>query len=377
MPIPITIFTAELHHGGAERQIVALAKGLKERGREVRVVSYGAGVFDAELKAAGVEMSYANRRGALGALGFLWRLAKLLRAQKSAVIYSFLGTPNIYLALLKPLLGGAKVVWGVRASYVETSRYGVISSFAAWLEARLSRKADLIIANSHAGKEWAARRGFATEKICVIENGIDTERFKYDDEGRKRVRSEFALADHERLIVQVGRLDVMKDHPTFLRACATLAAEDDSLRFACVGGGEAAYRDFLVSLADRLGLHDKLIWTGARDDIGAIYSAAAAAVSSSSFGEGFSNTVAEAMSCGVVCAVTDVGDSALIVGELGFVAPPRNPQALANALRRSLEAAQNDPDLHAKVRRSITERFSLERMIERTQNALEQVCAKK
>ncbi|GHV04519.1 glycosyl transferase [Campylobacterota bacterium] len=371
MPTPITIFTAELHHGGTERQIVALAKGLRLRGHEVRVVSYGKGIFDEELIAAGVEMHYANRRGALGAFGFLWRLARLLRTLKPAVIYSFLGTPNIYLALLKPLLGGATIVWGVRASYVETSRYGIASSFAAWLEARLSRKASLIIANSHAGREWAIKRGFAADKIVVIENGIDTDRFKYDEEGRRRVRSEFGLKDHERLIVQVGRLDVMKDHPTFLKACAILAAEDDSLRFACVGGGEAAYSDFLATLADRLGLHDKLIWTGARDDISAIYSSSSAS-SSSSFGEGFSNTIAEAMSCGVVCAVTDVGDSALIVGDLGFVAPPRDPKALANALRQSLNLAQNDPDLNAKLRSSIESRFSLDRMVERTEAVLEQ-----
>ncbi|GHS85434.1 glycosyl transferase [Campylobacterota bacterium] len=368
---PVVLLASVLSRGGAERQLVALAKGLKQRGREVVVMVYrGEGVFDRELKEAGVEIVYVKKWGRFDPF-FLFRLAAALRRLQPAAIYSFLSVPDIFAVLVRPFVPHCKIVWGIRCTNLG-DQLSLLQRFVGQAEIWLSRFADAIIANSHAGKEWVIKLGFAADKICVIENGIDTDRFKYDEEGRKRVRSEFGLKDHERLIVQIGRLDEMKDHPTFIKACAILAAEDDSLRFACVGGGEAVYRDFLAALADRLGLHDKLIWTGARDDISAIYSSSSSSSSSSSFGEGFSNTIAEAMSCGVVCAVTNVGDSALIVGDLGFVVPPRDPQALANALRQSLERAANDPDLNAKLRSSIETRFSLETMITRTESVLEQ-----
>jgi glycosyltransferase involved in cell wall biosynthesis len=78
------------------------------------------------------------------------------------------------------------------------------------------------------------------------------------------------------------------------------------------------------------------------------------------------------MACGAICAVTDVGDSAKIVGDLGFVAPPREPEALAKAIENALERSKNEPELGERIRSSVIDRFSLERMADRTLEALNQ-----
>jgi len=90
----------------------------------------------------------------------------------------------------------------------------------------------------------------------------------------------------------------MKDHPTFLRAAAMLARERPDVRFVCVGDGPENYKSEMHQLASVLGLDGRLIWAGSRQDMPAVCSALDIAASSS-YGEGFSNTIAEAMACGV------------------------------------------------------------------------------
>jgi glycosyltransferase involved in cell wall biosynthesis len=93
--------------------------------------------------------------------------------------------------------------------------------------------------------------------------------------------------------------------------------------------------------------------------------------SSSAFGEGFSNAIAEAMACGVPCVATDVGDSAFVIGDVGIVVPRENPSALADAWAQLLAI---DPgrwrSMKAAVRQRIESEFAVSRLVERTERAL-------
>jgi glycosyltransferase involved in cell wall biosynthesis len=92
-------------------------------------------------------------------------------------------------------------------------------------------------------------------------------------------------------------------------------------------------------------------------------------VLSSSFGEAFPNVLAEAMACGVPCVTTDVGDSAFILGETGWVVKPKEPETLANAIIQALQEKQtnNQAWLERKesCRKHILENFSIDKMINR------------
>jgi glycosyltransferase involved in cell wall biosynthesis len=207
--------------------------------------------------------------------------------------------------------------------------------------------------------------------MVVIENGIDVETLQFNASERALVRQEWRVADGEQLIGLVARLDPMKDHPTFLAASALLSRRDSMVRFVCVGDGPPVYRSKLFAQAQSLGLGDRVMWAGLRDDMPAVYSALDIAVSSSS-GEGFCNAVAEAMACGVPCVVTQVGESPDIVGDVGRVVPAGNAEALAAALLEMLGLPVEERLLMGQAaRRRIASLYSLDRMVERTADLLD------
>lgn len=367
----VVLLARKLDQGGAERQIVTLAKSLHTRGHDVHVVLfYAEGVFDGELVSAGVSTHFVGKRGRWDAIGFLTRLALILRRLQPATVYSFLDLPNILSVLLRPAIEHPRLVWSIRAAGMEMCHYDWLSRLIPLLEARLSRVADVIVANSRAGKDWAHSRGFPPDKIIVIENGIDTERFRFDAAGRMRLRSEWKVGAGETVIGLVARLDVMKDHRNFLQACALLAAKRKDLRFVCIGGGPVDYQAELKALAGHLGIEDRLIWGHARQDMPVAYSAMDIACSSSAFGEGFSNAVAEAMACERPCVVTDVGDSARIVGEVGEVAPPRDAIGLAAAMTKMLARIEGNTEIGSQARAKVVGEFSMERMVLRSEQVL-------
>jgi glycosyltransferase involved in cell wall biosynthesis len=231
---------------------------------------------------------------------------------------------------------------------------------------RLARFADLAIANSHAGHDYVVEHGFSPGKTIVIPNGIDTDRFQPDLNGRAAIRAELGIAEDEVLIGRVGRLAPQKDYPTFLRAASLIARQLPKSRFVCVGAGSDAFTAELKALAQELELGERVQWLGARDEMPAIYSALDLNVSSSVFGEGTPNAVAEAMACGVPCVVTDIGDSAITVGNLGRVVPAEDPDALAEASIAMLSAPVDQHALRAHVVRSL----SLTNLIDRSESAL-------
>ena len=363
----LVLLARKLDQGGAERQIVTLAKAMKAKGSTVHVLLfYSGGVFDDELVAAGIPTHFVGKRGRWDAVGFFVRLIVILRKLRPTTIYSFLDLPNILAALISPFIGRPRLAWSIRAAGMEMCHYDWISRLIPKLETALVRLADVVVANSQAGKAWVAGRGFPADKIMVVENGIDTSRFQFDAAGRERVRAEWQVGDDEMVIGLVARLDVMKGHRNFLQACAMLAEQREGLRFVCVGGGGAADRAELDVFAATLGIANRLIWAGPRLDMPAVLSALDIASSSSAFGEGFSNAIAESMACERPCVVTDVGDSARIVGEVGEVAPPRDPNALANALKRMLGRIDENAELGRQARARIVSQFAVEHMVMRT-----------
>lgn len=369
----ITFLTRSLEAGGAQRQLINLAKGLKGKGDSVGVsVFYAGGMLGRDLEEAGIQPNFIGKRGRWDTVPFLIRLFKHIRNERPDIIHSYLGVSNILTVIMKPFLSGTKVVWGVRASNMDLSRYDWLARVVFKVECLLSSFADLIIVNSNAGVKYALKHGFPGDKMIVIPNGIDTVNFDPEPKERQKLRAEWGVADNERLVGLVGRIDPMKDHSVFLEAAALLSSERN-LRFVCVGGGPEDYLSTLKSFSNELGLSDDLIWAGRRQDMPAVYSAFDVAVSSS-YGEGFPNVIGEAMASGVPCVVTDVGDSALILGGTGVVVPPKDPRALADGIKVVLERLDgNRGKVSESVRERICSSYSLDRLIEKTSEALKGV----
>lgn len=361
----VVLLTRDLDYGGAQRQLVVLAKGLHAKGHMVVVAPfYSSGPLEQELLETGVRIRPLQKRGRWDLLPFLFRLARVMREERPEILYSYL--TDLVTVVLKPWFPSTKIVWGIRSSNRDLSGYDRVTQITAKLTFKLSRLADAVIANSRAGCNYHVAQGYSRAKVVVIPNGIDTQRFRPDPEARRHVRSEWGIHDHEQVIGIVGRLDPVKDHATFLQAAGLLTQERNHLQFVCVGDGPAEQRDSLHQLTRSFKLTEHVIWLDGRSDMPAVFNALDLLVSSS-ISEGFSNVIAEAMACGVMCVVTNVGDSAWLVRDAGEVVPPRDPVALKNAIEKVLDRRPHTP---TQIRRRIVELFSVDKLVTDTEQAL-------
>ncbi|HEX7323833.1 MAG TPA: glycosyltransferase [Rhodanobacteraceae bacterium] len=374
---PVLFLTRSLRRGGAERQLAALATELHRRGWPVSVLCcYGGGAFQAGLEQAGVPLIDLHKRGRWDVPGFAWRLFRALRRSDATIVHGYMPLGNLLALFARVARPGTRVVWGVRSSTIDRSQRDWLSRLTFRATRHAARFADGIIANSKAGAAYHAALGYPSARIQVIPNGIDVRRFHFDAAGRSRVRREWDIGAADTLAGLVGRIDLMKDHPTFLAAAARLAARDAKWRFVCVGDGKPDVVRRTKALAQRLGLDSRLVWAGARSDLAAVYSALDVAVSSSC-GEGFSNVIAEAMACERACVVTDVGDSARIVDTCGAVVAAGDPAALASAIERTARLLET-PDVAARMqaaaRRRVVQNYSLEALVRNSERAFRALC---
>ena len=250
----VLLLIRSLEYGGTERQLVELAKGLCKKGHSVTVLEfYSGGALEQDLQSAHVTFCTLAKKGRWDVVPFFFRLLRFVQHEKPQILYALLGVPCILSVFLKLFSPQMKIVWGVRASNVDLGRYEWLSLYAYRLECFLSRFADLVIANSHAGRNYATKHGFP-RNIEVISNGIDVDYFKPDSTARQKIREEWNIKNNEILVGIVARLDPMKDHHTFLAAASLVAMKCSNAKFVCVGSGPAGYASELRAAAKKYGV---------------------------------------------------------------------------------------------------------------------------
>ena len=304
--------------GGAERVLVQLAGALRTRGLSQHVVSLSAlDTLAVDLRATGAELTILNADTVASAPGAIAALARVVNRLRPRILQGWMYHGNIAATFAHYLCAGRRdrrLFWNLRASNMDAKRYGRIIR----LSAMLSHLPQAVIANSQAGVDFHREHGFRPKQFMVIDNGIDTEKFRPNAAARKRIRAELGIPDAALVVIHVARVDPMKDHATFVAAMA----QAPLLTGIMVGEGTQA-------LAAPPNVHG----IGGRRDTEALYAAADIVASTSAFGEGFSNVIAEGMSVGLVPVATDVGDARRIVGDAGSIVAPRDPQAFAIALQ--------------------------------------------
>ncbi len=326
-----------LGQGGAETVLQRLVTA--PGGRCVHtVISLGdEGVFGSRLRGAGVAVHVLNmKESAWAGPRGLWRLYRLLRQLQPDVVQTWMYHADLLGGIVARLAGVRALSWGIRNSGADL-RHGSRSARAvAWLCARLSHWVPGVIV---ACADEAARRhgdwGYNADRMLVIPNGYDMQAWRADPEARADLRAEWGVAPDVPLIGSVARWNPLKDHANLLEALRLALQRHPSLRCVLVGEGMDLGNAELVSLLHLHGLEQHVILLGRRDDVPRLLAALDFYVLSSR-AEGFPNVVAEAMATQVPCIVTDVGDAARIVGDCGWVVPPRNPGALAAAMGEAL-----------------------------------------
>ena len=368
-PIEVMHVVTSLDVGGAETVLARLAAGDAAGAVSHSVVSLKpGGALRARLEAGGIPVRDLGIERNRDAPGGLLRLAAAIRDARPTVVHSWLYHADLLATLALALSGRRRathLIWGVRCSDMDMSRYARGSRLVLTLLPRLSRRADLVLCNAEAGRAAHRRLGYRPVRWRVVPNGVDAERFRPRPDERAAVRVELGLGDEHFVVGMCARVDPMKDHAAFVKAAAAFAGTAPEARFVLIGAGTGEPGSALERKIAAAGLSGRFVRLGLREDIPRLHAAFDVAALSSAFGEGFPNVLAEAMACGVPCAATDSGDSAAIVGGTGLVVPPGDPEALAAAwtqLRsegRDALAARG-----AEARRRIAERYSLAAMID-------------
>jgi glycosyltransferase involved in cell wall biosynthesis len=182
------------------------------------------------------------------------------------------------------------------------------------------------------------------------------------------MRRELALPADALLIGLIARYHPVKDHENFLRAAALVSAKHPQARYLLVGENIDAANVELRALIAKHGVTDRVYLLGMRGDMPPVTAALDICVSSSTV-EGFPNVIGEAMSCGVPCVVTDVGDSAWVVGDTGKNVPPRDSAALASAIDSLVTTGGPDrAALGRRARERIVRNFSLDHIVAQYQS---------
>lgn len=349
-----------LHGGGAETMLFHLLRGLDRERFEPAVISLmDRGKLGDAIEALGIPVETVGLRQGRVTLGAFARLVKLTRAARPDVIQGWMYHSNLA-AQFAGRFSRTPVCWCVQNSFHSFAAEKPLTRLTIRLTAKMSRFPKKIVFVSHTSKAQHERLGFAPERACVIPNGVDAGLFQPSEEARKSLREELGIPEGTVLIGLIGRYHPQKDHANFFKAAALLAERVRGVHFVLAGAGVENGNAPLLELARHPALVGRVHLLGERSDMARLTAALDIATSSSSYGEALSLAIAEAMACAVPCVVTEVGDSARLVGKSGVVVPTGDAVALARAWESLLAAGpEARRELGAAARRRVEEHYSV------------------
>ncbi len=363
-PIRILHLITGLGVGGAETMLLKLLGGLdRERFASTVVSMTEPGALAPQIARLGIPVhTLGLNRGLPNPLA-LPKLLRLTRQFRPAILQSWMYHADVLGYFAARAARVPKLVWNIRCSDLDfpTTSHSLRAVFAT--HGFLSRFTDATIVNSAAGMKFHRSHGHNSRRWELIQNGFDVARFRPDAAQRARGRAELGLYDGQIAIGMVARFDRYKDHATFIAAAKLLHEREPRAVFVLAGKGMTEHNEQIGGLLRAAKLAEQTRLLGEYADPSRLFPSLDIATLCS-FTEGFPNAVGEAMSCELPCVASDVGDSALLLGDAGRVVPPCNPQAVADAWSELIglgPAGRQQIGTAARVR--IQERFSLQAIV--------------
>ena len=372
----VVYLSTGLTYGGAERQLVRLATCLKARGWEVRVVSLTPPkAYVEDLERAGIPVLSLGIRRKLPDPRPALQFVRLLRKWRPQIVHSHMVHANI-LARVARIFAPVPVLISTAHSIDERGRRGS-GRLRTFLYRITDPLCDLTTQVTQAGLDRYVRIGAAPQhKIRYYPNGVDTERFCPNFEVRVKLRKELGLGEAF-VWLAVGRFDPPKDYPTMLRAFSVVAQRYPNARLLIAGDGPL--KPSMSVLARELGIARCVPFLGIRRDVPELMNAADAYVMSSAW-EGMPMVLLEAHASGLPVVATNVGGNREVVlpEKTGFLVPPKNPEALAEAMLRLMALPEEERRrMGEAARQHIEANFSLDRVVDQWEALYRELLIKK
>lgn len=366
-PIRLLKVVPTLLCGGTEHQVMTLCRSLDRSHYDLEFACLRRlGPFIDEIRERGIPLNEYRTPSfkSLTGLAKQVKFARHLARRRTQIVHAYNFYGNVFAIPPARLTGVPVVIASIR------DRGPYLSALQRRVQRHVCRLADCVLVNAEAVKDWLLADGYDASKIAVIRNGVDLSRFTLPAEPR-RLRHELGLPPDTPLVAVVSRLNRLKGLEQYLHAAAAIADRYPAVHFLVVGETpphDTGYLGELETLAHRLGIGRRVIFTGLRSDVPQLLASVTIAVMPS-LNEALSNALLESMAAGAPVVATRVGGTteALTDGENGLLVPPGDPGVLASAIARLLDDPALATRLGEAARQTIEQRFSIGRMVEATE----------
>lgn len=294
-----------------------------------------------------------------GLISGIPRLIRLIRREAPDMVQGWMNHGNLMAASVQPWSGGVPIAWNIRQTLAAGHCDKWKTRKLIRLNARLSKRPEVIIYNSFAGAEQHEAIGYAHDRRRIIPNGFDLGVFSPLGARRHLLRQKLGIGEGELLVGLIARFDPWKNHRAFFAAASQVVAAGHPVRFLLAGKGMESDNGRLMAMLKDAAVAERALLLGERLDIPELTGALDVACNVS-LGEGFPNCVGEAMACAIPCVVTPVGDNCEIVGSTGVVCGGTSADDIAHGLLRLIDAGTDEMRRRGQAARDrIAERYSL------------------
>jgi glycosyltransferase involved in cell wall biosynthesis len=363
-PVRVVFLISGLEVGGAEAVLLKVLPRFSERVQAHVISMTTIGPVGKRLVESGIPVEALGMTKGLSGVSGVVRLVHRLRALKPDLVQTVMYHADLVGGLASRFARVPKLVWWIHNSGAALHALSPMTRLVLRACAQLSTTLpDLILCCAELARRNHISFGYERSKIEVIPNGFDLRQFSPDHHAFGSVRAELGIPPTAPIVGLVARLDPQKDHRSFFATASRVHRRLPQVHFLLVGAGLDSGNEQVRQWVDDEGIGAVTHLLGRRDDVPRIMSALTI-LASSSIAEAFPNVIGEAMACEVPCAVTDAGDSALMVGETGRVFRPSDPDAAAQAWIELLSLSDDQrKTLGHAARQRIAERFELSALI--------------
>lgn len=353
---------SSLYVGGAERALEKLLLNQKSKNNDVLVVSLTElGYIGKSLQKSGYQVEVIDFRNFSSSPLAIYRLFCLIKKNRPKIVQTWLYHADFIGGVLAKLAGVSVVFWGVRTTELKPGSPGtvIIRKLCSLLSSYLPTK---IICVADSVKRKHIEIGYSAEKMQVIPNGFDTNKFIFCEKQRSHYRRVLKL-EGKVVIGSIARFSEDKAHDVFIEAVSRVVKYFPEMKIVMLGTDIVKENKKLQSWVSKHRLENYIVFQGEVAETSDLLSAFDIFCLHSRT-EGFPNVLGEAMSSSLPCVSTDVGDAKVIIENTGVIVRPNDIEHLASGLLKLLRMSKSSRhELGKKARLRIEQNYSLNKTI--------------